>query len=252
MKYGLQLYSVRDITKDDFEGALKQVAEMGYDMVEPAGFFGHPADEVAAMLRHYGLTCCSTHTGVDEVFGNCDATIAYHKAIGCENIIIPGAKFSTAEEVAQLVKNINLYQPKIEAAGLQLHYHNHSREFMPNRDGQIVEDVLAEQTNILFQLDTFWVYNAGLRAVDVMEKFRGRMKLIHLKDGIAQDFSNPESRAQGKSVGEGDAPVEEVRAKAIDMGLKIVVESEGLSPTGPEEVKRCIDFLRALDAKDGK
>ena len=29
MKYGLQLYSVRDITKDDFEGALKKVAEMG-------------------------------------------------------------------------------------------------------------------------------------------------------------------------------------------------------------------------------
>ncbi len=252
MKYGLQLYSVRDITEKDFEGALKQVAEMGYDMVEPAGFFGHPADEVAAMLRHYGLTCCSTHTGVNEVFDNCDATIAYHKAIGCENIIIPGAKFSTAEDVAVLVKNINTYQPKIEAAGLRLHYHNHSREFMPNRDGQIVEDVLAEQTNILFELDTFWVYNAGLRAVDVMEKFRDRLQFIHLKDGIAQDFSNPESRAQGMSVGEGNAPVEEVRAKAIDMGLKIVIESEGLSPTGPEEVKRCIDFLRALDAKEGK
>ncbi len=252
MKYGLQLYSVRDITEKDFEGALKQVAEMGYDMVEPAGFFGHSAEEVAAMLQRFGLTCCSTHTGADEVFNHCDATIAYHKAIGCEDIIIPGAKISTAEDVAGLVKNINLCQPKIEAAGLRLHYHNHSAEFLPNRDGQIVEEVLAEQTDILFELDTFWLFNAGLRAVDVMEKLRDRVRLIHLKDGIAQNFSDPESRAQGMSVGAGNAPVEEVRAKAIEMGLKIVVESEGLSPTGPEEVRRCIEFLRTLDAKDGK
>ena len=36
---------------------------MGYSMVEPAGFFGHPAEEVAAWLKKYGLTACSTHTG---------------------------------------------------------------------------------------------------------------------------------------------------------------------------------------------
>jgi len=27
----------------------------------------------------------------------------------------------------------------------------------------------------------------------------------------------------------------------------MVIESEGLEPTGPEEVKRCIDYLRTLD-----
>ena len=36
------------------------------------------------------------------------------------------------------------------------------------------------------------------------------------------------------------------------MGLNIVVESEELDPTGLEEVKRCIDFLRELDAKEGR
>ena len=34
MQYGLQLYSVRDLAKENFEQALKQVAEMGYTMVE--------------------------------------------------------------------------------------------------------------------------------------------------------------------------------------------------------------------------
>ena len=35
--------------------------------------------------------------------------------------------------------------------------------------------------------------------------------------------------------------------KAIEMGLDIVVESEGCDPTGKEEVERCIDYLRVLD-----
>ena len=50
MEYGLQLYSVRDITGEDLEGALANVAALGYRFVEFAGFFGHSADKVKAML----------------------------------------------------------------------------------------------------------------------------------------------------------------------------------------------------------
>ena len=63
MKYGLQMYSVRDVTDKDLAGALKKVAEMGYGIVEFAGFFGHEAAEVKAMLDEYGLECLSTHSG---------------------------------------------------------------------------------------------------------------------------------------------------------------------------------------------
>jgi len=252
MKYGLQLYSVRDITKDDFEGALKKVAEMGYDMVETAGFFGHPAEEVKAMLDHYGLSICSTHTGYKEFYHDFNNTLEYHKKVGCKNIIIPSTPFSTKEELDYSIANINYLQPKVEAEGMKLHYHNHSKEFWLNKDGLIAEDELAKRTKINFELDTFWVFNAGLDPLTVMEQYRDRLEFIHLKDGIPQDRSNPESKARGKSVGSGQAPVVAVREKAIEMGLNIVIESEGLDPTGPEEAKRCIDFLRALDAEDGK
>lgn len=44
MKYGLQLYSVRDAAEKDYEMTLREVAAMGYEYVEPAGFFGHSAE----------------------------------------------------------------------------------------------------------------------------------------------------------------------------------------------------------------
>ena len=55
IEYGLQLYSVRDITKENLKDALRQVAEMGYTYVEFAGFFGNSAEDVKAWLDEYGL-----------------------------------------------------------------------------------------------------------------------------------------------------------------------------------------------------
>ncbi len=242
MKYGIQMYSLRDITKDDFEGALKAVAEMGYKMVEPAGFFGHSAEEVKAMLDCYGLEICSTHTGYSLLFDKFDETLEYHKKVGCKNIILPSAPFGTKEAITYTVDSINRFQPIIEAEGMKLHYHNHSKEFMPNYDGQIPEEEFAKRTKVNFELDTFWVYNAGLDPVAVMEQYRDRLDFIHLKDGIAARDSET-GKPIGKSVGSGNAPVKAVLKKASELGVNVVIESEGLDPTGKEEVKRCIDFL---------
>ena len=80
-EYGLQLYSVRDITGKDLDGALAQVAALGYKYVEFAGFFGIPAEEIKAMLDKYGLVVSGTHTGWREIADHFEETVAYHKAM---------------------------------------------------------------------------------------------------------------------------------------------------------------------------
>ena len=71
------------------------------------------------------------------------------------------------------------------------------------------------------------------------ERLRDRVHVIHLKDGTRQ--------REGRALGEGAAPVAAVRAKAIELGMRIVVESEGLQPDGMAEVGRCIRYLRTLE-----
>ena len=58
---GVQLYSVRDLMKQDFEGTLAKVAGIGYREVEFAGLFDHPAQDVRKMLDRNGLTAPSAH-----------------------------------------------------------------------------------------------------------------------------------------------------------------------------------------------
>lgn len=244
MKYGIQMYSLRDITENKMNEALKAVSDMGYSFVEFAGFFGIPAKEIKAMLDNYGLYCSSTHTGIGEVTGNFAATVAYHHEIGNKNIIVPGADLSSQEKLDSFIKAVNEFQPKLAAEGITLGYHNHSHEFHPNFDGSMIHQQLEDKTSIRFQIDTYWAFNAKVDPVAIITRLKDRIDLIHLKDG--------DENGHGYSLGSGCAPVAAVRDAAIANGFKMVVESETCQPTGIEEVKRCIDYLKGLDAADGK
>ena len=94
MKYGLQLYSIRDITQNDLASAIKKTAELGYNCVEFAGFFGHTANEINSMLENSGLEISGTHSSFDDLVNNYEETVAYHKAIGNRHYIIPGYDIS--------------------------------------------------------------------------------------------------------------------------------------------------------------
>ena len=241
MKYGLQMYSVRDLTEHDLRGALQQVAEMGYSFVEFAGFMGNSAEDVKNWLEEYGLQVSSTHTPLaeleDEVL---DQTIAYHKVIGCKDIIIPYAKLETKEQIDAFVERVNTLIPKLQAEGISLHYHNHDHEFKPNEDGQIIYDEIVARTNVALEIDTYWAYAAGKDPVQMMETLKARVPVIHIKDGLAN--------REGKPLGLGTAPVAAVYKKAVEMGIPMVVESETLQPDGLTEAKICIDYLKSQEA----
>ncbi len=244
--YGIQMYSLRDAVKEDMDKTLKTVADMGYQYIEFAGFAGHSAEEIKAMLDQYGLKCSGTHTGLPaltpETIGE---TIAYHKAIGCDSIIVPSMPMGTAEDLEASIAGFNYAQPILAENGISLAFHNHSAEFIETGYGKIAHEELQKRTSIDFEIDTFWAYNAGLDPVKLITDLKDRIRVIHLKDGFKQVG---DVYAKGMSLGSGEAPVAAVREKALELGFLMVVESETQDPTGPEEVKRCIDYLKSLEA----
>lgn len=239
MNYGLQMYSVRDITEKDLAGALKKVAQIGYKTVEFAGFFGHSAEEVKAMLEENDLIVSGTHSGLDDLVNDFEGTVKYHKTIGNTNYIIPGAPWQTKEELDDTIEKMNKFQPMLAAEGITLAYHNHDGEFKPNKDGLIAHEEMEKRTSINFQIDTYWAYVAGKDPVEVLERLKDRVKIIHIKDGT-QD-------GHGHALGEGTAPVDKVYAKAKELGMHMVVESETLQPDGISEATRCFAFLKTQE-----
>ena len=194
-EYGIQMYSVRDITEKDMPGALRALAEMGYKNVEFAGFFGIPAEEIKKLLDDNGLKVSGTHTGWNEIAEHFEETVAYHKAIGNTRIIIPGADLTTKAKLDAFIDMLNEFQPKLAAEGITLGYHNHDHEFKPNEDGQVIYDEIVARSNVALEIDTYWAYAAGKDPVAMMEALKDRLPVIHIKDGLSNREGKPLDRA---------------------------------------------------------
>lgn len=252
-EYGIQMWSVRDSAEKSMRDTLKALSEMGYKYIEFAGFFNHSAEDVKSWLDEFGLVCSSTHTSIDLIVPEkIDETIAYHKAIGCDTLIVPGCARDTLEDAERSLEVLMTAEKKLAENGIALAYHNHSAEFLPTHYGMVFEDELFARTDVKVEIDTFWMFNAGIDVIPYLEEHKDRITFVHLKDGMP---TAPENRnvdhahdgVKGLSLGLGKAPVKAVREWAVKNGVRMVVESEGLDPTGLEEVKRCIDYLRTLD-----
>lgn len=238
-KYGVQMYGLRDITEKDMKLALKTAAEIGYKQVEFAGFFGHSAARIRSYLDEYGLEAISTHSGIDRITPeNIKNTICDHKIIGSKNLTVPGVWMATREDLDRSLEIIHFASPILKDEGIALSVHNHSREFILTDYGALVHEELESKTDVLFQLDTFWAFFAGRDPVERMQYYHsiGRLSMIHIKDGCLDRSS--------KALGEGEAPVKAVLDKALEIKLPIIVESEGLDPSGAEENARCFEFLK--------
>ncbi len=252
-EYGIQMYSLRDITKDSMRMALEKVAAMGYKYVEFAGFFDYMPEQIKLWLDEFGLVCSGTHTGMGAITPeNIDKTIEYHKIIGCNNLIVPGCDWSTPEKAQGVVDSLNLAQKKLAENGITLGYHNHSREFFPTPDGIVFEDKIIAETSVELEIDTWWAFNADIDVIAFLEKNKERIRVIHLKDGIpsapeCKNYDHVHDGIKGLSVGSGENIIPEIVAWAKANDVLMVIESEGLVPTGLEEVERCITYLRTLD-----
>ena len=187
-EYGLQLYSIRNAITENYHDALRQVAEMGYKMAELYGGMGPGAQILRSWMDEFGLRVSGTHTKAADLAPDMlSQTIADHHTLGCDTLIIPHYDISTAEKVDELVNLINTVQPVLEKEGITLAFHNHSREFWPNEAGQLTHFELQKRTDIKFELDTFWTFNAGYDPCEMMEQLADRLIAIHIKDGFKSE-----------------------------------------------------------------
>ncbi len=243
MKYGVQLYSVRDFCDTDMDYAFSRLQEFKYSFVEFAGFYDNSAEEVKAIMEKYDIGVVAAHVSAKDIVADFEGVVQFHKTIGNDKIVIPCYDHDTKEQVDELVDIINKYQPMFEKEGMKLYYHNHDFDFLPNDEGVVVFDELLTRTNVLFEIDTFWAFFAGKDPIELINSLGDRVELVHIKDGLADKSA--------KSLGEGFAPVKDCVRLAIEKGFPIIVESEGMIPDGISEVKRCYKFLRKMSEEEG-
>src|SRR6266567_3367508 len=180
---GLQLYTVRDQTEQDFAATVRRVAAMGYAGVEFAGYGNLSAQEMSALLAETGLKAASTHVALHALEQDFERELNYCLEIGTSFLIVPwiGEAWRNANGARRLGERLNEFGRRSLEQGVTLGYHNHDFEFAPASGGTFLDHFLAstDPSLVKLELDTYWAAFAGIDPIALIRQQAERVRLIH-------------------------------------------------------------------------
>lgn len=195
-RLGVQLWSVKDEIKQDFEGTLTKISQLGFQGVEFAGEFGPYKDNPAglkAFLNKNKLQCAGAHMHFDQLAADrFEATTRFYKTLGCDNLVISMDKRgATTEQSAQMSQELTALSTRLAAKGMRIGYHNHAQE-MAGAVGSTPWDVIARGTPkaSILQQDVGWTTFAGKDPVAYVKTYPGRTRTTHFKAKLAEGHTD--------------------------------------------------------------
>jgi sugar phosphate isomerase/epimerase len=235
--FGLQLYTLRDVLPKDVKGTLQQVASFGYKQLEgyeggQGIFWGMKNTELKSFLDSQGLTMVSTHCNINKDF---EQKADQAAAIGMKYLICPylGPQ-KTIDGYKTAAEKFNQCGDICKQRGMRFAYHNHDYSFKPT-DGQLGQDVMMQNTNadtVDYEMDMYWVVNAGQEPMAWMQKYPGRFKLCHVKDRGAVPAGS--QKFESVDLGKGNIDYKRIVKEVSGLGMQyFIVEQEAYAGTTP-------------------
>jgi len=178
----IQLYSVKDEVAKDFVGTLKRLAEIGYTGLEFFGgvYGGLKAAELKKICADLGLEPLSSHIMSDMV----PKQVEYAAELGLKYMIDPMKGMETEADALTFTKQLNEMGKLCKDHGISFGYHNHRHEFLPSKDGTLMETMIlnTDPELVCYQLDVGWATCSGVDVPAFIAKYAGRIKMIHVKE----------------------------------------------------------------------
>lgn len=256
LNVGLELYSFREEAKRDLPGTLAKSRAMGFDHIETgADFYGRTAEEFRKLLDAAGLKATSLHFQYDEFAKSFDQIPRTLDTLGATWACLPwiphGERFERAD-AERAVHDFNKWAAALENSGHNFAYHAHGYEFGEAPEGTLF-DYIAKSTDagsVKFEMDTFWIVVPGQDPVKLLERYRGRWRLMHLKDlRKGAPIGNQEAHVDNRDsipVGEGIIAWDKVLPLAREQGFEdYFIEDE--SPDAMKQVPASLKYLNSRE-----
>jgi len=231
---GLGLFAVEDEWTKDPQATVRALSKMGYQVLE----FWAPylewtpaqAKDTRKLLDDLGVRCGATHNdGPTLTAEGLPKALELNQILGSKYIVVSGnrnpvlglnagaftpnsGKVTGLEGYKRVGDQLTSFSKKVQAAGLQMGYHNHPAEFKAI-DGKRPMDVIAANTpkELMLQLCVGACMESHGDPVEFIKANPGRIRHIHCKDwGPALGHDS--------IIGEGDAPWRQVFAAAESVG----------------------------------
>jgi sugar phosphate isomerase/epimerase len=271
---GINLYTVRDSLAKDPAATYQALAEIGIRQIEVRA---NHLQENGALIRSAGLQPVHMFLDSPIITGEWAATLARQRAMARRMNLPepdPNAPRPTLQQMASLAKEFGIRRlglsylmenerqsaiPKMNAAvdmlekqGLGFYYHNHAWEFDASSGTHFFDRLFAEgDKRLKIELDVFWAKVGGQDNVALLNKWKGRVASLHVKD---VDAAAPRQTSEGnmprtafKEVGAGVLDWPPLLRAAADAGTEFYLIEQDATPGDPlVSVRQSVAFLKQV------
>ena len=184
---GVQLYTLRAAMRQDPEGTLARIAEIGFTEVEWWGQWGRTPAQLRALLDTHGLTSPAAHIDPRELQPDRRAALLDAAAtMGHRHLIVawtpPDQR--SADDFKRLAALLSDAGHAGASVGIRTGYHNHDFEFARHADATLLDVFLAESDPAVvdFEMDCYWTVKAGRSPLVELRRYADRCTHLHIKD----------------------------------------------------------------------
>lgn len=255
--FGAQLYSLRSIINEKPLETLQGLEALGYTEAE---VIRGNMDKIWDSLKKTKLKPVSLHVDTNYFMKDIDKlnpTLDDAKAKGFSYVVCPyiaPADRGGVEVIKKLADTLNQAGKRAKAAGMQLCYHNHAFEFEPVAGGKgTLLDVLMENTDkalVGLEFDIMWSQVGGVPPVEILNKYKGRIPLMHLKNvtKMPVQYNERVPKEAFKEVGAGVIDVASVLKAGAASGVKHYFVEQDQTPGNPlDSLKISAEYLKKLN-----
>jgi sugar phosphate isomerase/epimerase len=253
---GVQLYTVRSIITEKPLETLQELEKIGYREAE---VIAGSMEKIWPSLKQTSIKPVSLHMDTALFTRQQDklpAALEDAKKRGFEYVVCPyiaPADRGGVEVIRKLGETLNKAGELCNKSGLHLCYHNHAFEFEPSGQGTLLDVLMqtAEPKLVSLELDIMWAQVAGVDPVSVLQKYGGRVALMHLKNvakDVGQHYNESIPKTAFREVGNGSIDVPAVLKAASKAGVKHYFVEQDQTPGDPiESLRQSYNYLAKLN-----
>lgn len=284
---GIQFFSLPFLLEKDLEKALDLLSNIGYREVElygpysfsmpaaqrswaavtPAlgfsgsGFFGKTTLDMKSLLKKYHFSVPSMHTDLDTLEQAMGPLAETANTLGSTYVVLPAIPDGlrrNLDDYKKMADRFNQIGAAAKKQGIRFAYHNHGYGLAP-MEGKIPLELIQASTDpdtVFFEMDLFWTTAGGADPIALLEKNKGRYRLMHVKDmDAAVRFSGDGGNATQwielfphmTTAGNGVLDLKTILPRAKALGVKHFIVEQDMVKDPESALRKSYDYLAGLN-----
>ncbi len=232
--------------KADWKDTLKKAVEFGFTEFEGGSNYASSPHEFLNYCKEIGIKPVASGTSLDPMLKEPQKYFDEQNELKMKYIVVYWPWLTSGpfklDDCKKSVEYLNELGVKAKKNGLKLLWHNHNLEFQKMEEG-LPFDYLMNETDpgvVNCEMDIYWVKKGGGDPLEMLKKYPGRIKILHVKDmapGPDQDFICP---------GSGIIDFEPIFKEAQKQGIEHYIVERDNEPDGIGCLKSSGEFLKNI------